>query len=415
MRRRTWLRLAAAAVLAAFLGAGVIVAGLVPLSAAEGHWAITEWLFQATKRRTIATRALWIEPPPLDDPALVLRGAGHYELGCRPCHGTATEPPPRTLTEMLPTPPFLPERLPRLGAGELFWVVENGIKLTGMPGWPAPDREDEVWAMVAFLQRLPELEPDEYARLARNEETAVAEPDAARPLAALSGDPPAPVVETCRRCHGEDGQGRGVGAYPRLAGQPAAYLLAQLRAFSAGERHSGTMETVAAALSAETMAELAAYYAARPAGPAPRPTAGDVASTATSAEIVPTPHEKPGTGDGRPLDVDRATLARGRAIALRGIPARKVPSCVDCHGPTEGPRNPRYPVLAGQYPEYLVLQLELFQAGRRGGSDYDHLMRPIAERLAPEEMRDVALWFASLPGAAALARGGEVSLGSPPP
>ncbi|HEX2163704.1 MAG TPA: c-type cytochrome [Thermoanaerobaculia bacterium] len=404
MRRRTLGRLVALGALAGLLGVGVVVTGMVPLSAAEGHWGITEWLFQAAKRRTLAARALWIDPPPLDDPALVLRGAGHYELGCRPCHGTASDPPPRTLTEMLPTPPFLPERLDRLGPGELFWVVKNGIKLTGMPGWPSQRREDEVWAMVAFLERLPELGPDEYARLARNEEIAAgdegAEPEAARPLAALTGDPPAPVVETCRRCHGEDGQGRGVGAYPRLAGQPEAYLLAQLRAFSAGSRHSGTMETVAAALSAETMAELAAYYAAQAPDPTVHLTAADVPSTAASSEIVPSPHEKPGATAGL-RTADAAALARGRAIAQRGIPARKVPSCVDCHGPVERRRNPRYPRLAGQYPEYLALQLELFKEGRRGGSDYEHVMRPIAEKLQPEEMRDVALWFASLPASAA--------------
>ena len=54
-------------------------------------------------------------------------------------------------------------------------------------------------------------------------------------------------------------------------------------------------------------------------------------------------------------------------------------------------------MLAGQYPDYLVLQLELFKGGQRGGSAYAHLMKPVATRLTPEQMRDVALYYASLP------------------
>lgn len=55
-----------------------------------------------------------------------------------------------------------------------------------------------------------------------------------------------------------------------------------------------------------------------------------------------------------------------------------------------------YPVLAGQYAEYLLLQLELFKSEQRGGSSYLHLMRHVAARLKPEQMRDVAAYYAGL-------------------
>jgi cytochrome c553 len=54
-------------------------------------------------------------------------------------------------------------------------------------------------------------------------------------------------------------------------------------------------------------------------------------------------------------------------------------------------------MLAGQYASYLILQLELFKKGYRGGSAYAHLMRPVAARLNAEQMRDVALYYESLP------------------
>ncbi|HWP42193.1 MAG TPA: cytochrome C, partial [Blastocatellia bacterium] len=55
-----------------------------------------------------------------------------------------------------------------------------------------------------------------------------------------------------------------------------------------------------------------------------------------------------------------------------------------------------YPVLAGQYAEYLLLQLELFKSERRGGTEYAHIMRRVASLLTPEQMRDVARYYASL-------------------
>ena len=94
-----------------------------------------------------------------------------------------------------------------------------------------------------------------------------------------------------------------------------------------------------------------------------------------------------------------SAIESGKAIASRGIPRQRVPACVACHGPGATRRNPIYPILAGQYADYLVLQLELFNKGYRGGSAYAHLMRPVATRLTHEQMRDVALYYASLPAA----------------
>jgi Cytochrome C oxidase, cbb3-type, subunit III len=70
---------------------------------------------------------------------------------------------------MTPPPPYLPPRIPKWEPNELFYIVKHGIKFTGMPAWPALDRDDEVWAMVAFLRQFPKLDADEYRRLAQGE------------------------------------------------------------------------------------------------------------------------------------------------------------------------------------------------------------------------------------------------------
>jgi cytochrome c553 len=364
---KRWL-IEIAVILTVFAVAGFLVAasGIIPIKASSGHWGITRWFLEFSMHRSFSTHSLGIKAPPLDDPALVLRGAGAYEVNCRPCHGSPELRHPRVARRMLPEPPYLPPKISEWEPEELFSLVKHGVKLTGMPAWPTQKRDDEVWAMVAFLLTLEDLDAGGYRELVYGRIPPAAE-DA--PIHAMLGpqDAPQAVTASCGRCHGVDGQGRGVGAFPRLAGQRPAYLYAALEAYARGTRHSGIMGPIAAGLSPEEMRELALYYAGLEApSPAPRQAA-------------------------------LASIERGRTIAHQGVPSHRIPSCADCHGPGAVRRNPYYPHLAGQDARYLVLQLELFQKQHRGGSAFAHLMHPVASRLKPEQMRDVAAYYESLP------------------
>jgi cytochrome c553 len=357
-----------AALLAVLGAAGFLVAasGIIPIKASSGHWAITAWFLHFTMRRSVATHTLGLKAPSLDDASLVLQGAGHYETGCRPCHGSPDLRHPRIPQQMTPYPPYLAPRISEWEPDELFYIVKHGVKFTGMPAWPAQQRDDEVWAMVAFLRTLPELDAEGYRRLVHGD---TAPNSTVTPIQGLLPQEKVPqaVTESCARCHGDDGHGRGAGAFPKLAGQRPAYLYAALQAFARGQRYSGIMEPIAAGLSPEEMRELARYYG--------------------SLQGLSSPPASPET---------TLAIARGKAIASQGIPSQRVPSCVDCHGPGTSRRNPLYPLLTGQYANYLILQLELFKKGHRGGSPYAHLMHPVAARLNPEQMRDVALYYESL-------------------
>jgi cytochrome c553 len=361
---KAWAR--RAVVVLAVLGAGgalLMVSGLVPIKASSGHWAITAWVLNFAKSRSVATHTLGLTAPPLEDRRLAMMGAGQFDVACAPCHGSPGMDQPRVAGRMTPRPPDLREAVRKFDPEELFYIVQHGIKFTGMPAWPARRRDDEVWAMVAFLRRLPGIDPRQYAELVNGP----AEDSRRAPIEDLVAPTEAPsaVRQSCARCHGLDGLGRGV--FPVLAGQRAEYLRASLEAYAKGERHSGFMEPVAAPLGPDEMQAIAAYYARRPraSGAAPRPEGGDV--------------------------------ERGRRIAEEGLPDTLVPGCNSCHGPGLT-RNPRYPELAGQHAHYLRQQLALFKSRTRGGTAYQHIMQRVAGQLSEADMRDAAAYFASLRG-----------------
>ena len=375
--RHPWMALGAAGSALAVLVMLGVASGVAPITASSGHWAVTEWFLHFALERSVATHAAGIEPPPLDDPRLVLTGAGHYETGCRPCHGDVAGTLPVVPQAMTPHPPALPGRVNNWTDGQLFYIVKHGVKFTGMPAWPAQERDDEVWAVVAFLRVLPTLGRDEYHELVRGREaSSIADLEPAAGTQAAS--PPQAVAETCARCHGADGTGRGAGAFPKLAGQRVAYLDAAMRAYAAGERHSGIMQPIAAALTEDGRREVSEFYARlSPAGAGSRePASGPEAGSRGAADPV---------------------AAAGAAIANRGVPDQKIPSCLDCHGPAGADVNPAYPRLDGQYPEYLAQQLELMRERKRGGSPYVHLMHAFVERLTDEQIDQVTRFFAAQP------------------
>jgi cytochrome c553 len=336
------LVLAAAGLLLATV---VVLAGVIPIQASSGHWRATAWMLDLIKRRSVHTYSRPIVAPPVDEPWWIVRGAAHYESGCRQCHGSPLSPRPPLMMRITPHPPELPARIARWDRRELFQIVKHGIKFTAMPAWPAPQRADEIWTMVAFLRALPSLTPESYRELA---------------FGGTTTSDGVSAIERCVRCHGADGMGRG-GDFPVLAGQHPEYLNNALLAYRAGQRHSGFMRSEAAELDDQARHTVVTYFAQLP-------------RTATA-----TPPAGPGAD-----------------LVASGQPSRQVPACSECHGPAATDRNPAYPHLAGQDADYLFEQLVLFSEHRRGGSAYAPIMQAIAGRLSREQMRSAAGYYSGL-------------------
>jgi mono/diheme cytochrome c family protein len=115
---------------------------------------------------SIARHATVKPPAPLDDPALVQAGARAYsERGCTNCHGGPGVGWAKFSEGLNPGPPDLKDVVNDLLPQEIFWVIRNGIRMTGMPSFAASDPpvpDQEIWSMVAFLKKLPGVSDDDY-------------------------------------------------------------------------------------------------------------------------------------------------------------------------------------------------------------------------------------------------------------
>ncbi|MCF6367960.1 c-type cytochrome [Rhizobium halophilum] len=322
--------------------------GLIGVGASSGHWAVTDWFLHWVMRNSVRTAALSVTAPPLDDPALLPPAAGHYEIGCAMCHGSPVRDPVAVVPHMLPAPPDLAPVISTWTDEQLFQIVRHGVRFTGMPAWPTQVRPDEVWAMVAFLRALPNLDAARYYEL-----SGLYQP----PMEGEVDDLPL----TCESCHSQ----RRLTSHsivPSLAGRSEAYLLESLKAYANGQRASGIMQVAIGSLTEDTFAELARYYASQQRSQ----------RTEVSAETE--------------------LVDRGRSIAENGRAKDKIPACLSCH---EKPgANPVYPKLAGLSQPYIERQLKLFVEGVRGGTSYSHLMLEVAKNLEEDDIAAVAAYFA---------------------
>ena len=173
----------------------------------------------------------------------------------------------------------------------------------------------------------------------------------------------------CAACHGADGNSP-TPANPKLAAQVPEYLQKQLANFkpAAGkgaERENPIMGGMVAALSAEDMRDVAAYYSGQRARPGAAKT--------------------------------QEALALGRKIWRGGDVTKGLPACAACHGATGAGLPAQYPRLAGQHAEYTEAQLKAFRSGERR-NDANKMMQGIAGRMNDSEIRAVADYIAGLRG-----------------
>jgi hypothetical protein len=158
--------IATAVLLAVIAGVALIYSGAYYVGADRPHWAVTSWLLNEARSRSIRAHAAGIVVPPgLDDRAKILVGVTHFDEHCVVCHGAPGVPPGDIGKGLYPRPPDLTAAARFYTPGELFWIVKHGIRMSGMPAWGDDHIDAELWATVAFLEELTELSAQDYANL----------------------------------------------------------------------------------------------------------------------------------------------------------------------------------------------------------------------------------------------------------
>jgi cytochrome c553 len=160
----------------------------------------------------------------------------------------------------------------------------------------------------------------------------------------------------CAACHGATGNSTNP-EWPSLAGLGADYIAEQLQNFKSGKRNNPVMMPNAAALSADDMANLGAYF----------------------DSLV-------NTG----LEADPSYWQGGEKLYRGGDSARAIPACMACHGPSGRGNEPaKFPALRGQQSVYVVKQLNDYASGARATGP-NGIMETIAKRLSAEDIRNLA-------------------------
>jgi cytochrome c553 len=166
----------------------------------------------------------------------------------------------------------------------------------------------------------------------------------------------------CIACHGIDGNSANP-EWPSIAGQHESYVVRQLKAFRDGVRQNPLMSPMAAGLSDQDIADLAALYSSQ---------------TARGGEAEP------------------SKVKLGQKVYRAGNAQEQTMACAACHGPT-GRGNPlaSYPAIQGQHATYVATQLRAYKTGSRT-SDPNQIMRSIAARLSEAEIDAVASYVQGL-------------------
>lgn len=93
----------------------------------------------------------------------------HFADHCATCHNNDGSGDTMIGKGLYPKPPDLRlEETQKLSDGELFWIIENGVRFTGMPAFSTPGSQNDSWKLVLFIRHLPHLTAEERMEMENN-------------------------------------------------------------------------------------------------------------------------------------------------------------------------------------------------------------------------------------------------------
>ena len=142
-----------------------IHSGIYNVSTASPDPRFLRWIFSRTSDNSVEHHSKGIAVPGLTDTAMIREGFEHYNDMCVGCHGAPGVRKDETGLGLYPHGPNLAHSAKEMSPAELFWVAKNGIKSTGMPGFGKTHSDQKIWAMVAFLEKMKDMDSLAYASM----------------------------------------------------------------------------------------------------------------------------------------------------------------------------------------------------------------------------------------------------------
>ena len=166
------------ALIVAVVAAVYFFGGFYSVAATQAEPAPVAWALAKVRQASINKHATERPTASLDDAATVRSGARAFAVrGCTNCHGGPGVEWAKFAEGLRPDPPDLKEIVNAREPGQLFWVIKNGINMTGMPSFGAIEVPDqEIWTIVAFLKKLPSVSEADFKEWSASSES----PPAAR-------------------------------------------------------------------------------------------------------------------------------------------------------------------------------------------------------------------------------------------
>lgn len=176
---------------------GVAATGSFNVAAVSSPSRLEQTITAFTLDRSIARRASGSRNPFSSTAENLRVGLAHYKENCVSCHGAPGVPESEAGMGLNPSAPDLTlPRIQKMSDGELFWVISNGIRMTGMPAFSLTHKPDEIWKIVGFVRHLPELTDPEQKVLKEEGEEAAHHDEQSSAGARQTQDPDARHAET---------------------------------------------------------------------------------------------------------------------------------------------------------------------------------------------------------------------------
>jgi mono/diheme cytochrome c family protein len=156
------------------IGLAFMYSGIYNVAAINPPGNLERWFFSTLMDNSVEHHSGSIRAPALDGSAMIDSGFQHFSRMCVGCHGAPGVQPRGISKGLNPAPPNLVDAVSDQSEVEIFWIVKNGIKMTGMPAYGAYNDDNRIWEIVAFVHLLPKMTAEQYQeyknRLGQEEE-----------------------------------------------------------------------------------------------------------------------------------------------------------------------------------------------------------------------------------------------------